>query len=271
VDPERLYVYWEVTDEGRDRAAKALGSRASEPSLHLRIYDTTGRLFDGTNAHSYFDHPIEDGARQWFLDIKKPGSDAFVEIGMKSGEGSFARIARSPKVSFPRREPAPRSAPEWLTVRSFPEPAAVKESTGAPASAVFTEPLPRREPQPHGLEPQPRPPESPREEPRSIFEVDGRRHVASGPSEVIVREFGASEERRVLSRWVVYRSWTVEPGGAAEGAAPAPEILGGSSALAGGSERRFPGASERRLAGASELLYRGASERTSSRGASGRR
>jgi hypothetical protein len=268
VDPDRLYVYWEVTDEGRDRARKALGARASESSLHLRIYDTTGRLFDGTNAHSYFDHPIEDGARQRFFDIQKPGSDAFVEIGMKSDDGSFARIARSPRVSFPRREPAPRREPQWLTVRSFPEPAAAQEPTPIPGP---TEPAPRGEPYRPVIEPAPARAASPPEEPRWIFEVDGRTHVASGPSEVVVRDVGAFERRRVLSRWVLYESWTLESGGAPEGAVQALEILGGSSALAGGSERRFRGASERRLAGASELLYRGASGRSSSREASGRR
>jgi hypothetical protein len=237
VDPERLYVYWEVTDQGRDRATKALGTGAPTASLHLRVYDTTGRLFDGTNAHGYFDHRVEEGARQRFFEIARPGSDAIVEIGMKSQEGSFARIARSGKVSFPRRAPAPRREPEWLTVRSFPEPAAVKESKRSPEPPVLVAPFRPREAAFSTAAP------GPSEEPQT-FEVDRRRHVASGPWEVIVRDVGSFEEPRVLSRWLLHRSWTVEPGGASEAAHPAREILGGSSALVGG-ERRFRGASER--------------------------
>jgi hypothetical protein len=122
VDPERLYVYWEVTDEARERARAKLGAGASTAWLSLRVYDTTGRLFDGTNAHSYFDHRVENGSRQWFFDIGKPGSEAFVEIGMKSHEGYFVRIARSGRVSFPRRSPAPYREPQWLTVRALSEP-----------------------------------------------------------------------------------------------------------------------------------------------------
>ncbi len=127
VDPERLYVYWEVTDEGRERARAKLGAGAATAWLGLRVYDTTGRLFDGTNAHSYFDHRIENGDRQWFFDIGKPGSEAFVEIGMKSHEGYFVRIARSGRVVLPRRSPAPYREPQWLTVRALAEPPAVAE------------------------------------------------------------------------------------------------------------------------------------------------
>jgi hypothetical protein len=94
----------------------------------------------------------------------------------------------------------------------------------------------------------------------STFEVDGRTHMVFGPWQMVVRGLGAFEERRVLSRWMVYRSWAVEGGSEAPLGVFGERMLG-SSALLGGSERRLRGASELRLAGASELLYRGASER----------
>ncbi len=118
VDPERLYVYWEVTDQGFATARKALGRGGDNAWLNLRVYDITGRLFDGTNAHSYFDHRIERHDRQWFFVINKPTSSACVEVGLKSDEGYFVKIARSGRVDFPRREPAPGGAVEWLTVRA---------------------------------------------------------------------------------------------------------------------------------------------------------
>ncbi len=312
VDPERLYVYWEVTDEGRERARQKLGAGASSAWLNLRVYDTTGRLFDGTNAHSYFDHRVESGPRQWFFEIGKAGSEAFVEIGMKSHEGYFARIARSGRVVFPRRSPAPYREPQWLTVRAgLEEPAIAKKGIGqafesAPPRSAEVPPRPLLRVPPEespriagpvrGVEPHPiavelreeREVERRWEAPMtmrvweagpftqavgvpepvsetyggelSTFEVDGRTHVVFGPWQVVVRGLGAFEERRVLSRWMIYRSWAVERGRETwlEGT---PERMVGSSALLGGSERRFRGASELRLGGASELLYRGASER----------
>jgi hypothetical protein len=90
--------------------------------------------------------------------------------------------------------------------------------------------------------------------------MDGRTHVVFGPWQVVVRGLGAFEERHVLSRWMVYRSFAVESGSEGPLESVGERILG-SSALLGASERRFPGASELRFAGSSELLYRGASER----------
>lgn len=316
IDPERLYVYWEVTDEARERAQGKLGAGASTAWLNLRVYDTTGRLFDGTNAHSYFDHRVDNGSRQWFFDVGKAGSEAFVEIGMKSHEGYFVRIARSGRVIFPRRSPAPYREPQWLTVRASASETPVVTKGGAgralesapqrnvdfpPGSAprpIYVpaeesrgiEP-PLRETEPHSISMELReereierrweapvtvrvwetgPFTLPMNVPEpvwesyayeaSTFEVDGRTHVVFGPWQMVVRGLGAFEERRVLARWTVYRSWAVEGGSEAPPGAFGEPMLG-SSALLGGSERRLRGASELRLAGASELLYRGASER----------
>jgi hypothetical protein len=121
VDPERLFVYWEVTDDAVAAARAGLGSAGAAAWLNLRVYDITGRLFDGTNAHTYFDHRVERHDRQWFFVINKPTSSACVEIGLKSEEGYFAKIMRSGRIEFPRREPVPGGATEWLTVRASGE------------------------------------------------------------------------------------------------------------------------------------------------------
>jgi hypothetical protein len=117
VDPERLFVYWEVTDEAIQRAREKLGPGGPGAWPALRVYDTTGRIFDGTNAHGYFDHGVDRGERQWFFDIGKPASEAVVELGLKSREGYFVKIVRSGRVEFPRRGPLPAGSQQWLTVR----------------------------------------------------------------------------------------------------------------------------------------------------------
>jgi hypothetical protein len=118
VDPERLYVYWEVTDEALERARAGLGPGGPDAWLNLRVYDVTNRIFDGTNAHAYFDHSVSRTDRQWFFFLGRPTSTTVVEVGLKSSEGYFVRIARSGRVDFPRREPASAGGVEWLTVRS---------------------------------------------------------------------------------------------------------------------------------------------------------
>ena len=118
VDPDRLFVYWEVTTQSVERARAGLGASGKDAWLNLRVYDSTGRIFDGTNAHSYFDHGIDRSDRQWFFHIGKPSSSAFVDVGLKSREGYFVKIVRSGRIDFPRREEPAFSEPEWLSVRS---------------------------------------------------------------------------------------------------------------------------------------------------------
>jgi hypothetical protein len=117
VDPDRLFAYWEATDDAIAKARPQLGNGGPGAWLNVRVYDTSGLIFDGTNAHSYFDHKIERHDRQWFFQIGKPSSQAVVELGLRSDEGYFVKIARSNRVDFPRRSPASYSDPEWMTVR----------------------------------------------------------------------------------------------------------------------------------------------------------
>ncbi|HEY2898940.1 MAG TPA: DUF4912 domain-containing protein [Polyangia bacterium] len=137
VDPDRLFVYWEVTDAAMDNARRALGKGGAGAWLCLRVYDITGRLFDGTNAHSYFDHNIGRGDRQWFFDINKPTSAACVDIGLKSTEGFFVKVSRSGRVEFPRSQPVGGGHVEWMTVTNASgEPGAATPGTSATGSAA---------------------------------------------------------------------------------------------------------------------------------------
>jgi uncharacterized protein len=117
IDADRLFTYWEVTDPAIEGARAGLGPGGPGAWLELRVYDVTGRIFDGTNAHSYVDQRIQRTDRQWFFHVGKPGSSAVVEVGMKSHEGYFVKIVRSGRVDFPRREPSEAGDVEWLTVR----------------------------------------------------------------------------------------------------------------------------------------------------------
>ena len=142
VDPERLYVYWEVTDEAIERARAGLGPRGSDAWLHLRVYDVTSRIFDGTNAHAYFDQSVSRTDRQWFFFIGKPMSTAIVELGVKSQDGYFVRVARSGRADFPRIEPVSGSGVEWLTVHAATGPLGQPAADGRTPVSVHRTPEP---------------------------------------------------------------------------------------------------------------------------------
>jgi hypothetical protein len=226
VDPERLYVYWEVTDEAIELARAQLGPGVDSGWFNLRVYDTTGRLFDGTNEHSYFDHRIQRADRQWFFTVGRPASEAFVEIGMKSYEGDFVKMARSGRVVFPRREPVLGAEPEWLTVLP---------STGEAMSDSGVAP----------------------------WQISGQQSpdgtgATSGPALPMDRFEPALETVLQLHNL----SWD-ERGLAASELGSSEFFFRGTSErrFGGASERLFMGASERMTAGASERRYRGAGER----------
>jgi hypothetical protein len=117
VDPTRLLVYWEVTDEGIARARARLAPAAQEAAtLALRIYDVTSIIFDGTNAHAHGEQPIERRHRQWTFEIGRPGSTVVVEVGLRDADGRFVRMARSRRADFPRLEPVAAGAAAWRTL-----------------------------------------------------------------------------------------------------------------------------------------------------------
>jgi hypothetical protein len=116
VDPDRLFLYWELRDESIDAARERLGPAGMRAALVLRIYDTSGRIFDGDNAHSYFDQDIQRSDRQWFCSVGKPASSAHAELGLRTPDGRFLKLVRSGRIDFPRKDPAPGHAPEWMRV-----------------------------------------------------------------------------------------------------------------------------------------------------------
>jgi len=132
VDPQTLYVYWEVTDPAIESARQGLGPVGADSWINLRIYDVSGRIFDGTNALSYVDQRVERGDRQWFFETNRPGSTAIVELGMKSREGYFVKIARSGRADFPRHAMGGEGSVEWLTVHSAAGDAGPAVVGGAP-------------------------------------------------------------------------------------------------------------------------------------------
>jgi len=137
-DPDSAFLYWEATDEGIAAARNRLGPAGADGWCNLRVYDTTGRVFDGTNANDYFDVRVDRADREYFLMIRRPNSTMHVEIGIKTHEGYFQPIARSGLAQFPRNDPSPNTLLEWMTVTSDDEP---------PAAAPYQSRYPGPEPE----------------------------------------------------------------------------------------------------------------------------
>jgi hypothetical protein len=138
LDPDSAYLYWEVTDEGIADARSRLGPGGRDAWCDLRVYDTTGRAFNGTNANDYIDIQVDRRDRDYFVRVRRPSSSMHAEIGMRSHEGFFQPIARSGRVDFPRAQPSPDAQLEWMNVTGDSAPPCV-----APYESRFSGPEPR--------------------------------------------------------------------------------------------------------------------------------
>jgi hypothetical protein len=118
-DPQWAFVYWEITDDGIRTAKSKL--QHPESWISLRIYDTTGRDFNGLNAHLHWDIGVDRGTNCYYFKVGKPGATITVDIGVRSPDGNFYPIARSGACEMPRDAMSPRGGVETSTVfRSGP-------------------------------------------------------------------------------------------------------------------------------------------------------
>lgn len=118
-DPLWACAYWEITDEAIRDAQKKLND--SQAGLSLRVYDTTGRDFNGLNAHLHWDLGVDRGTNIYHFKAGKPGATLHIDVGVRDWHGNFVPIARSNPVEMPRDEVSPDTRTEMTTVfRSGP-------------------------------------------------------------------------------------------------------------------------------------------------------
>ncbi len=123
VDPLHVHVYWEITPEDRERAHKRLDPlhKHEPPIWVLRFHDVTMVEFDGSNAHSYFNVPVDLAAKNWYVELWSSDKTYYAELGPRSDAG-FVAACRSNFEYVPRAEPSPRYEPRWQSVPDAPAP-----------------------------------------------------------------------------------------------------------------------------------------------------
>lgn len=100
-DPEWIFVFWDIAEATR---AELGLNRPGAAGLMLRLHDTTGVSFNGRNAVSTEDIPVNSGAASWYVHVPGKGRRYTVDLGMLGPDGSFHLIARSQAFDMPRAE-----------------------------------------------------------------------------------------------------------------------------------------------------------------------
>lgn len=113
-DPNWLYAYWEVSATTQENLRQELGTTVEDSRPVLRLYDVTGVDFNGTNANSYVDIPIDEHADNWHLEVSRPNRVFCVDLGRILPGGRFITVLRSNTVQTPRAGISDCLDEEWM-------------------------------------------------------------------------------------------------------------------------------------------------------------
>ena len=102
VDPHWIFAYWEVTPQLISDLRSRLGPRASGGRYVLRIYDVTTIEFNGSNAHSSFDLPVDLSAKSWYINLWSSEKSLVGDLGYLLSDGQFLLLVRSNVVQTAR-------------------------------------------------------------------------------------------------------------------------------------------------------------------------
>ena len=113
-DPWWIHAYWEIIGSTFDRLRGELGDLFFTARKLLRVYDVTSIIFNGSNAHRFFDIEVGSDATNWYIDTGGPGRSWCVDFGLLLRDGRFITIVRSNTVHTPLDTPSGVMDEEWM-------------------------------------------------------------------------------------------------------------------------------------------------------------
>ncbi|MFC1646174.1 DUF4912 domain-containing protein [Candidatus Omnitrophota bacterium] len=112
-DPWWIHCYWEVSALTKDELKESFGEQYYQASWALRAYDVSSIIFNGFNAHRYFDISINAQSDNWHINVSS-GRSFCVDLGLKLRDGRFILVLRSNTVTTPLDQPSWVIDEEWL-------------------------------------------------------------------------------------------------------------------------------------------------------------
>ena len=113
-DPRWIHAYWETKGSTIERFRNELGHDFYQAKKTLRVYDVSQIIFNGNNAHRFFDIHISEFANNWYIDTNGPGKSWCVDLGLLLPGGRFITIIRSNTVHTPIEGPSWITDEEWM-------------------------------------------------------------------------------------------------------------------------------------------------------------
>jgi glycosyltransferase involved in cell wall biosynthesis len=106
VHPRLGHLHWHLREESAEALRAGHGEKLRNAPLVARVYDVTDILFDGRNAHGFFDLNLSGLRGSYYFGVDRPSRNYLAEIGPRGGDGSFHPLARSNTALFDRDRPS---------------------------------------------------------------------------------------------------------------------------------------------------------------------
>jgi uncharacterized protein len=101
ISPSRIILIWEVTDTPGSVIRLYYKKRFEDLVQVVRIYDVTDIIFNGNNAHHFYEIVVPFANGYWFVKGLIANRNYIAEIGVKFNEKDFFPILRSNTIQTP--------------------------------------------------------------------------------------------------------------------------------------------------------------------------
>lgn len=101
--PTVIYAYWDISLDLEKMVEHQCRTSWAKLRKVVRVYDVTMILFNGHNAHRYFDIGLPEMTNNWFVRDLEPNCTYVIDVGVESKQGTFLSLLRSNPIDTPRR------------------------------------------------------------------------------------------------------------------------------------------------------------------------
>ena len=110
VNPHWVHAHWTMSEADAEWARQHSGRPV------IRVYDVTHIVFDGENAHCWFDMEVGERDTSWYINILAPGRSVIADVGIRSPKGEFLALARSSCAQLPAAGDHQSGETRWMCV-----------------------------------------------------------------------------------------------------------------------------------------------------------
>jgi uncharacterized protein len=95
ISANKIASNWKIAPWQRELIASYFNMETNQKAIVFRVYDVTDIIFNGSNAHSYYEFQLPNDKTYWVIKGIKPERSYITEIGYQLNHQQFFPILRS--------------------------------------------------------------------------------------------------------------------------------------------------------------------------------